>query len=357
MDVIWILLIVVACAVMATWLLFRLEDFSHLDSTDHPVREGGPSEGHQQVLGRLREMGRASRGLKGKARLLAVRQHLDGLCEGMTFESTFTHNDQPRGEWVIAPGADTRRRVLYIHGGAWAVGSPRSHRMVTDRFSHLANAAVFAVDYRLMPEHRYMDGVRDCRKAYTWLLENGPEGRKKADYMIVAGDSAGGSHTLGLLAWARDNGVRQADAAVALSPSTDLTLTAPSNRENVATDPMLGPIFGGLARVPLPVIWWGTLAAFRVSPTNPVASPLRGNLDHLPPTLIHASDSEILLDNARRYAAKAAAEGSPVTLHTWPGMVHVWHIFGDVLPEAEEAFDDIKRFLESLPVTSEPSGH
>jgi acetyl esterase/lipase len=357
MDVIWILLILVACAVTATWLLFRLEDFSHLDATEHPVRKGEPSEGHQQVLVRLREMGRVSRGLKGKARLLAVRQHLDGLCEGIAFESTFIHNDQPRGEWVVAPGADTRRRVLYIHGGAWAVGSPRSHRIVTDRFSHLANAAVFAVDYRLMPEHRFMDGVRDCRKAYTWLLENGPDGEERADYMVVAGDSAGGSHALGLLAWARDNGVRQADAAVALSPSTDLTLTAPSNRENVAKDPMLGPIFGGLARVPLPVIWWGTLAAFRVSPANPVASPLRGNLAQLPPTLIHASDSEILLDNARRYAAKATAEGSPVTLHTWPGMVHVWHIFGDVLPEAEEAFIDIKRFLDSLAATSEPSDH
>ncbi|SET84268.1 alpha/beta hydrolase fold [Marinobacter segnicrescens] len=85
-----------------------------------------------------------------------------------------------------------------------------------------------------------------------------------------------------------------------------------------------------------------------VSPTSPVASPLRGNLENLPPTLIQASDSEMLLDDARRYAARAKVAGSPVTLHIWPGMVHVWQIFVPQLPEAEEAFDDIKAFLEQV---------
>ncbi|MGB1950756.1 MAG: alpha/beta hydrolase, partial [Marinobacter sp.] len=88
--------------------------------------------------------------------------------------------------------------------------------------------------------------------------------------------------------------------------------------------------------------------AFRVSPTSPVASPLRGNLANLPPTLIHASDTEMLLDNARRYAAKARSMASPVELHTWPGMVHVWHIFTPLLPEANDAFDDIAEFLAQL---------
>lgn len=343
-----LLLAVVLLVIVATAVLFRTEDLSHLDNHEYPVRSATPNEGHQQVLGRLRELGEASKGLKGKARLMALRRHMDGLSEGITLASEFRHNDEPRGEWVLAPGVDSRRRVLYIHGGAWAAGSPRSHRAITDAFSRLANAAVFAVDYRLMPEHRYMDGVRDCRKAYTWMLDNGPDGHERADFVVVAGDSAGGSHTLGLLAWIRDNGIRQADAAVALSPSTDLTLTAPSNRDNIETDPLLGPVFGGLAKVPLPVIWWGTLAAFRVSPTNPVASPLRGSLANLPPTLIHVSASEMLLDNARRYAAKATAEGSRVELHTWPGMVHVWHIFTDLLPEATDAFEDIQAFLEGL---------
>ena len=344
----WIILAIIVFIVAATLLLFRLEDLSHLDQDDYPVRDGKPSDANREVLGRIRELGQSSKGLRGKARLMALRKHMDELSQGLELASEFRHCESPRGEWVIAPGCDTRRRILYIHGGAWAAGSPRSHRAITDRLSQITRAAVFALDYRLMPENRFLDGVRDCREAYTWLLKHGPEGPEPAGFMVVAGDSAGGSHTLGLIAWIRDNGLRQADAAITFSPSTDLTLTAPSNRNNIETDPLLGPAFGGLSKIPLPVIWWATLAAFRVSPASPVASPLRGDLRDLPPTLIQASDTEMLLDNARRYASKAQAAGSPVTLHTWPGMVHVWQIFVPLLPEAEEAFQDIKSFLEQV---------
>jgi len=344
----WIIAAVVLFIVALTLLLFRIEDLSHLDEVEYSVREAPPSEENLKVLKRIREMGQVSKGLRGKARLMAMRKHMDSLSDGLDLRSEFRQCDSPNGEWVIAPGSDTQRRILYIHGGAWAAGSPRSHRAITDRLSHIAHAAVFAVDYRLMPENRFMDGVRDCRKAYTWLTENGPEGPDNATFILVAGDSAGGSHTLGLLAWIRESGLRQADGAVAFSPSTDLTLTAPSNRSNIATDAMLGPMFGGLSKIPRPVIWWATLAAFRISPTSPVASPLRGSLSNLPPTLIQASDSEMLLDNARRYAAKAKAEGSRVELHTWPGMVHVWQIFTPILPEAEEAFADIEVFIREI---------
>lgn len=347
----WILLAVIAVVVLATLLLFRVQNLSQYDGQSWRIHEVTPAPSHQEVLERIRDIGRSSKGLKGKARLMALRNHLDSLGATLDIKSQIRAVDCPKGEWVIAPGADSRRRVLYIHGGAWAAGSPRSHRAITDRFSQLANAAVFAVDYRLMPEHRFMEGLEDCRQAYRWLLENGPDGQQSAEFMVVAGDSAGGSHTLSLLAWIRDNGLRQADAAIALSPSTDLTLRAPSNRENIPTDPLLGPVFGGLSKIPLPILWWGTLAAFRISPTNPVASPLLGNLHNLPPTLIHASTSEMLLDNAARYAAKAQAAGSPVTLHTWQNMVHVWHIFTPLLAEADQAFEDIKTFLDTLQKT------
>lgn len=345
----WTIAATVLFIVALTLLLFRIEDLSYLDQEEYSVKkEAPPSPENQKVLEQIREMGRASKGLRGKARLMAVRKHMDGLSDGLDLKSEFRFCDTPRGEWVIAPGVNPKRRILYIHGGAWAAGSPRSHRSITDCLSHTANAAVFAVDYRLMPEHRFMDGVRDCRKAYTWLAGNGPDGSSDATFILVAGDSAGGSHTLGLLAWIRERGLRQADGAVAFSPSTDLTLSAPSNRANISTDALLGPAFGGLSKIPRPVLWWATLAAFRISPTSPVASPLLGNLSNLPPTLIQASDTEMLLDNARRYAAKAKAAGSPVTLHIWPGMVHVWQIFTPMLPEAEEAFADIESFINTL---------
>lgn len=347
---IWFVLALLLLIILITVLVLRGENLAHLDRADFPKKDYTPSPGHNEVLEAIRDMSRSARGLKGKARLMALRKHMDGLSEGREFVSEFRPPGAraPKGEWVLAPGVDTRRRVLYIHGGAWVAGSPYSHRSITDRLSKVANAAVFAVDYRLLPEHRYREGLRDCQEAYQWMLDHGPDGREPAGFVVVAGDSAGGSHALVLIAWIRDQGLRQADAAVALSPSTDLTLTAPSNRHNIKTDPLLGPTFGSLLRVPLPVLWWLSFFGMRLSPSNPQASPLRGNLENLPPVLIHASDSEMLLDNARRYANKAKDSGSPVELETWPGMVHVWHMFPDMLPEAEEAFDNIGEFLKRV---------
>ncbi|PFG09411.1 MULTISPECIES: alpha/beta hydrolase [unclassified Marinobacter] len=330
-----------------SFILFRPDDYSAFDGHDFKSRTALPSLANKDVIERVRNMGKVLDGVRGRARILAMREYMDSISDDLQMVSTVTATEQPRGEWVIAPGADTRRRILYIHGGAWMAGSPRSHRSMTDQLSQIGKAAVFAVDYRLMPEYRYMAGVEDCRKAYEWLLRNGPEGEQEAQIMVIAGDSAGGSHTLALIAWLRDQRLRQADAAIALSPSTDMTMTAPSNRSNIATDPMLGPMFGGLQKVPLPVLWWFSTATFRMRPASPVASPLRGPLHDLPPTLIQVSDCEMLADNARRYAAKAQAAGSPVELHIWQGMVHVWQIFGPMLPEADEAFDDMAEFLRA----------
>lgn len=347
---IWIVLVLLLLIILITVLVFRGESLTHLDRDDIPKRDYTPGPGHDQLLEAIRGMNSSARGLRGRARLQALRQHMDGLSDGRDFLSEFRPSEgaAPKGEWALAPGVNPRRRMLYIHGGAWVAGSPRSHRTITDRMSRLANAAVFAVDYRLLPEHRYRAGLQDCQAAYQWMLEHGPDGREEAEFVVVAGDSAGGSHTLVLIAWIRDQGLRQADAAIALSPSTDLTLTAPSNRLNIKSDPLLGPSFRGLTWVPLPVLWWLSFFGMRLSPASPKVSPLRGNLTNLPPTLIHASESEMLLDNARRYTNKAQDSGSPVELETWPGMVHVWHMFPDLLPEAEEAFDHIGQFLARI---------
>lgn len=348
MGIIGFIILVVAFLAIAPRFLFGIRDLSHLDRNRHPVREQSPSEGLKEVLPQIRELHETVKPMKGKAKLKALRHFMDHLNDDLEITAEIRPQSQPAGEWVLAPGADTARRILYIHGGGWLVGSPRSHRAITERLAQKTGAAVFSLNYRLMPEHRFMDGVEDCREAYRWLLENGPNGPEPASFMVVAGDSAGGSHTLALIAWLRDQNLRQADAAVALAPSTDLTLTAPSNRENLATDALLGPMAGPISKVPLWLSWWLTMLAFRVSPTNPAASPLRGNLANLPPTLIHATDQELLLDNARRYATRARNAGSPVELHIWPGLVHVWHMFRQQLPEAEEAFDDIQRFLEAV---------
>lgn len=248
-------------------------------------------------------------------------------------------------EWVTAPGADPDRRLLYIHGGGFYAGSPASCRMVTAALSHRAHVAVLSVDYRLMPEHRRLDSVTDCEAAYRWMLDNGPSGPAAAEAVFVAGDSAGGNLALTVSASSRDSGLRQPDGVAAFSPSTDSTLASGSYRSNIATDPLLGPSVGVFARLPATIKVLLAWVLGRANPSSPRSSPLFASLHGLSPTLVQASDCEMLLDDARRYVNKARSQGSPAELQTWPGMVHVFQMFGHVIPEADEALDKVAEFL------------
>lgn len=346
---IWLILIVIALVWFSVSYL-RGENLRYLDRPPQPSPQAPPSDAHYAVVEQLREFAHVGAGESGHSRIRTIRDLMDSIPSGKTYASTFTpvQRNGVNGEWVQAPGVNTRRRVLYIHGGAWFAGSPLSHRPITDRLSQTLNAAVFSLDYRLLPEYRRADGIFDCRQAYRWILHNGPDDAEPPEFLLVAGDSAGGSLTLDVIAWARDCGLRMADAAVALSPSTDATMTSPSLRDNVETDPMLGPAFAPMLKVPTPLLWWFYWFSWRIPPSDPQVSPLRGNLEGLPPVLILASEAEMLIDDARRYAAKAQAAGSPVQLQTWPHMVHVWPMFTPELPEAEEAYANIAEFVAAL---------
>jgi monoterpene epsilon-lactone hydrolase len=254
-------------------------------------------------------------------------------------------------EWVLGPDAEPARRVLYIHGGAFIAGSPNSHRTITARLSQELSAAVLAIDYRLMPEHRRREGLEDCQAAYRWILQNGPDGAGAPDYLYVSGDSAGGNLSLVITAWARDAALRLPDAVVALSPLTDSTYSGPSIRGNMETDTMLGPLFGALAKVPKVLLSWLFVVENRFRQVAPQVSPLHGDLSRLPPTLIQVSESEMLLDDARRYVNKARAAGSPVRLQSWAGLLHVWQIANPEVPEANEAFERIAEFIRSVEAT------
>jgi len=345
----WFILFVLVFVAFSL-LYLRGENMAYLDTNILPRPEGEPSDGHKDVLESLKEMTTKILGGTRKTRLKSLRDYMDSMSDGKEFESEFRPVEEGllRGEWVLAPGVSSKRRLLYIHGGAWLAGSPKSHRAITDKLSRVAKAAVFSLDYRLMPENSRLDGIQDCQNAYRWILENGPDGSEELDFLVVAGDSAGGNLTLSLIAWVRDQKLRAPDAALGFSPAVDVTLTSPSLKNNIPTDPMLGPQFGKLARVPKVLVWWGSWFTSRIRPSDPVVSPLRGDLSGLPPVLIQVSEAEMLFDETRRYVAKAQAAGSPVLMQHWPFMVHVWQIFTPQLPEADEAFDNIAEFLGSV---------
>ena len=184
----------------------------------------------------MRLFEKTAKGHKGGEPLERKRKRFDDTGTSRDFPKvTFTPLSVPTrageigGEWVLAKNADPDKRILYIHGGAFTVGSALSHRAITAKLAELTDASVCAINYRLMPEHARNAGIEDCRDTYKWILENGPDGPFSVNKLCVSGDSAGGINlTLSLIQWARNKKLRAADAAIPLSPLIDSTFSGPS---------------------------------------------------------------------------------------------------------------------------------
>jgi monoterpene epsilon-lactone hydrolase len=236
-------------------------------------------------------------------------------------------------EWLRPPGAG-HAVVLYLHGGGYVIGSPRSHRHLAAAIAGAAGASALLLDYRRAPECAFPAAVDDAVAAYRWLLD---DGRVPAGRIVIAGDSAGGGLTVATLLALRDGGLALPAGAVCISPWTDLTCSAPSYATKAAVDPVVAPaLVTAMAKAYL-----GSADA-----RTPLASPLHADLRGLPPLLVQVGSEEVLLDDATGLAERARAAGVEVTLEVWDAMIHVWHWFLPMLDEAERAVERIGTFVQ-----------
>ena len=244
-----------------------------------------------------------------------------------------------KGEWIerdTGAGDPTAgRTLLYLHGGGYFFCSPETHRPITLRLGPDAAARGFVPDYRLAPEHRFPAAVEDAVAAYRHLRTGGAP----ASRIVIAGDSAGGGLALATLVALRDAGEALPAGAVLFSPWTDLACTGASLVTNDGSDVM----FRGDGIAKAAPLYLGDTPA-----TNPLASPLYADLKGLPPLLIQASDSEVLLDDSRRLAAKAAEAGVPVSFKVWHHLPHAWQLFAPFLPEARAALAEAAAFIRRI---------
>jgi len=237
------------------------------------------------------------------------------------------------GEWVDAPDAALDRVFLFLHGGGYYRGLAASSRATAARIAAACGARVFSIDYRLAPEHPFPAAVEDAHAAYRWLLDQGIA----ASRIAVGGISAGGGLTLALLLTLKEAGAPLPAAAVPMSAWTDLTQSGATMASKADIDPAISKAY--LDR----------MAGYYLAgadPRSPLASPLHGALDGLPPLLIQVGTAETLLDDSRRFAERASAAGVDVTYEAWDDMIHGWHGNGDVLPEANEAIAAIGAFFK-----------
>jgi len=178
------------------------EDLSQYDSPVEPFATAVPSEGLDALNAYIHEMfvvpaqsGLASSGWEAKRERFEEAGLARIYPDDVEFRpDTIIFDDQEiSGAWTLLPDSDPNKRLLYIHGGAFTVGSDISHRPLTVQLARRTGMAVFAPNYRLMPENSRLDSIHDARAAYDWMLENGPEGTAPIDKLVLAGDSAGGN--------------------------------------------------------------------------------------------------------------------------------------------------------------------
>ena len=235
---------------------------------------------------------------------------------------------------VTIAGNESENVILYFHGGVYVIGSAATSVPLVGELVRRTGVNAITLDYRLAPEHPYPAAVEDARAAYEGLLEQGMD----PGQIVLAGESAGGGLAVATLLASREAGLPMPSCAFLMSPYADLTLSGETLFERQSLDPILTP--EGL-RVRAPEYVAGADAS------DPLISPIFGDLSGLPPLLIQVGSHEILLSDALRLAGRAATTDVAVTLDVTPGAPHVFQGFAGVLDEAGAALDRASDFVKA----------
>jgi acetyl esterase/lipase len=246
--------------------------------------------------------------------------------EGVTYAEVDA--DGVPAMWCTPGGCAVDRVLLYLHGGGYVVGSMYAARKLAGHLARAAGVRALVIDYRLAPEDPHPAPLEDAVTAYRWLLDEGVQ----PGHVVLAGESAGGGLCTAAAIKLRDDGEPLPAAIVPISPWYDVELTGESVDENASTDVL---VQRGLAET------MADLFMGDGSPRDPLANPLHADLTGLPPVLIHVGSTEALLDDSRRFAARAEASGTDVTIEVVPDVQHAFPYSAGRTRKADRAVERI----------------
>lgn len=235
--------------------------------------------------------------------------------------------------YEIAPKAGERRRILYMHGGAYVFQITSYHWVLIAEMAERLGFGITVPIYPIAPEHDFHDMFGMVGDVYRRMLEE-----TDAEDIVFMGDSAGGNMAVVLTMMAAERGLPSPSRHVLISPGLDVSLANPEVFEAERQDPWLG-IPGGLEAVRL------YSAGFDRKDWH--ISPLYGDLSVLPKTLLLTGSRDMLTPDNLIFAERARAAGVEVDVVYEEGMFHVWPLIE--MPEARRARDSIVAFLNSAP--------
>jgi acetyl esterase/lipase len=235
--------------------------------------------------------------------------------------------------WSSDAATDTL--LVWMHGGAFVLGSAASYAAFAARLAIAAHAKVLVPAYRLAPEHRFPAALDDTLTVLDWLEAQGYDPGRTA----IGGDSAGANLALGAVQHRIAQGHSVPSALWLISPYLDLTHSGASIRARAAQDPFVDP-----------ATMDATAATYLggAPPSDPRASPLFGAVSGLPPCLIQTGSDEVLFDDASRFRDAIHATSGRAVFQEWAGMIHVWPLFADSIDEGAWAIAQGGSFLQQI---------
>ncbi len=251
----------------------------------------------------------------------------------------FAANEQPvelggvRANRISLPTtSDDGRLIVYLHGGAYVVGSATANIVLPARLAAASGIPVLSIDYRLAPEHPFPAALDDALAVVQALFDQGQDPRK----LVLMGDSAGGGLALATVMKLRQMNAPMPAGLALISPWADLSRGGDSNTTLDSADPV--------------ITWSETLVgparayAGDADPANPLISPVYGDFSRMPPMLVQAGSREVLLSDSIRVVRSARRAGVDVRFDIWDGM---WHVFPEKpgVTEAEEAIGEMAEFV------------
>lgn len=239
--------------------------------------------------------------------------------------------------------AASGRALLWLHGGAFVLGSAESYRPFAARLARACRCDVIVPDYALAPEHTFPAAHDDALAALDALEGHG---YAMAD-LAIGGDSCGANLALAAVQARLARGAAVPAALWVISPYLDLTHSGGSIAARAAADPFIDT--GGMAETARTYL--GAAA-----PEDPRASPLFAPAAGLPPTLIQIGSDEVLFDDAARLRGRIEAAEGRAVFQEWAGMIHVWPLFAHAVDEGQWAITQGGAFLAQAWAPVAPGG-
>lgn len=267
--------------------------------------------------------------LEKQRRSQEVLGNLAAPMAGMVWETT--EIDGLAAAWMRLERPHKKRRaILYCHGGGYTSGNLGYSKVLASKLTQRTGFDVLAFEYRLAPEFPYPAALEDAEKVWNHLMYLGYGARD----IVIAGDSAGGNLALSLCHKLKAQNRMLPGAILLMSPWTDMTASGISYEQREDIDPMLTLDYIKAVR---------KAYAGDNDLKSPTLSPLFGDFDGFPPTLIQVGSHEILYSDAEQLRDRMLKAGVSCRLEVWDDMWHVFQMFP--IKKASSAMDSMAHFL------------